>query len=33
MNNNTATEAIIEIEDSDSEADGDSGGFGPDPFF
>ncbi|CAG7878668.1 unnamed protein product [Brassica rapa] len=33
VNNNHGTEAIIEINDSDSEADGESGGFGSDPFF
>lgn len=29
----TAAEATIEIEDSESDVDGDSGGFGSDPFF
>ncbi|KAL0759729.1 hypothetical protein Bca101_075879 [Brassica carinata] len=33
INGHTAAEAIIEIEDSESDAYGDSGGFGSDPFF
>ncbi|KAL0701481.1 hypothetical protein Bca4012_057603 [Brassica carinata] len=33
INNNHGSDAIIDIEDSDSEADGKSGGFGSDPFF
>ncbi|CAH8370027.1 unnamed protein product [Eruca vesicaria subsp. sativa] len=33
INNNLGSENIINIEDTDSEADGDSGGFGSDPFF
>lgn len=33
ININNASEAIIFIDDSESDADGDSGGFGSDPFF
>ncbi|KAL0741014.1 hypothetical protein Bca4012_082527 [Brassica carinata] len=33
INNNYANATIIEIGESDSEAEGDSGGFGSDPFF
>lgn len=33
INNNHGSDEIIDIKDSDSEADGESGGFGSDPFF